>query len=142
MSVTPGVVCRSRAISSVTLCPGIWPPSPGLEPWAILICSTSAFARYWGVTPKRPDATCFMRQSRSRALPRVAKRCGLSPPSPELALPPMRFIAAARVSCASADRAPCDIAPVENRLAISWAGSTSSIGTGEPAATGSRKSRG
>ena len=42
------------AISADTLWPGSWPPSPGLEPWAILICSSSAWARYSGVTPKRP----------------------------------------------------------------------------------------
>ena len=28
-----------------TLSPGSWPPSPGLAPWAILICSTSALTR-------------------------------------------------------------------------------------------------
>ena len=42
----------------------------------------------------------------------------------------MRFIAIARVSCASGERAPRLIAPVENRLTISWVGSTSSRGTG------------
>ena len=33
------------------------PPSPGLAPWAILISSCSAPARYAVVTPKRPEAT-------------------------------------------------------------------------------------
>ena len=42
MSDTPGVECRSRAISSVTLWPGNCPPSPGLAPWAILICNIFA----------------------------------------------------------------------------------------------------
>ena len=38
----------------------------------------------------------------------------------------------ARVSCASCEIEPYDIAPVENRLTISSTGSTSSIGTGAP----------
>ena len=42
--------------------------------------------------------------------------------------PPIRFIAIASVSCASREIEPSDIAPVENRLTISAAGSTSSIG--------------
>ena len=37
INVTPGVEYLSLAISSVTLKPGNWPPSPGLAPWAILI---------------------------------------------------------------------------------------------------------
>src|SRR5438034_3669759 len=65
MSGTPGTECRSRAISAVTLCPGSWPPSPGFEPWAILISSSSARIRYCVVTPKRADATCLIRLSRS-----------------------------------------------------------------------------
>jgi hypothetical protein len=42
----------------------------------------------------------------------------------------MRFIAIARFSCASVEIDPSDIAPVQKRLTISLAGSTSSIGTG------------
>ena len=42
----------------------------------------------------------------------------------------MRFIATASVVCASVEIEPSDIAPVEKRLTISAAGSTSSIGTG------------
>ena len=61
----PGLVCRRRAISSVTLWPGSWPPSPGFEPCAILIWSSSANAAYSGVTPKRPDAICLIRELRS-----------------------------------------------------------------------------
>ena len=45
-------------------------------------------------------------------------------------LPPMRFIAIASTVCASVEIEPSDIAPVEKRLTISAAGSTSSIGTG------------
>ena len=47
-----------------------------------------------------------------------------------LLLPPIRFIAIARFSCASLLIEPNDIAPVLKRLTISLAGSTSSIGTG------------
>ena len=42
------------------------------------------------------------------------------------------FIAIARVSCASAESAPCDIAPVEKRRVISSTVSTSSTGIGAP----------
>ncbi|MNC85827.1 hypothetical protein D3C83_14410 [compost metagenome] len=42
----------------------------------------------------------------------------------------MRFIAIASTVCASVEIEPSDIAPVEKRLTISAAGSTSSIGTG------------
>jgi hypothetical protein len=47
---------------SDTLWPGSWPPSPGLAPCAILIWIWSAEFRYSAVTPKRPDATCLMRE--------------------------------------------------------------------------------
>ena len=53
-----------------------------------------------------------------------------SPPSPELLLPPILFIAIARFSCASLLIEPKDIAPVLKRLTISVHGSTSSIGIG------------
>ncbi len=62
---TPGVLWRRVAISTETLWPGSWPPSPGLEPWAILICNSDALIRYSGVTPKRPDATCLILLARS-----------------------------------------------------------------------------
>jgi hypothetical protein len=45
-----------------TLWPGSWPPSPGLAPCAILIWIWSADARYSAVTPKRPEATCLIRE--------------------------------------------------------------------------------
>ncbi len=57
---TPGVENRVRAIQGYTLPPGSCPPSPGLAPWEILICRSSAFTRYSPVTPNRPDATCLM----------------------------------------------------------------------------------
>ena len=46
----------------------------------------------------------------------------------------------ARVSCASRERAPCDMAPVENRRTMSVAGSTSSIGMGLAAGISSSRS--
>ena len=59
-----------------------------------------------------------------------SKRAGSSPPSPELLLAPIRFIATASVSCASLPSAPNDMAPVVKRLTIAEAGSTSDRGTG------------
>jgi hypothetical protein len=55
-------------------------------------------------------------------------------------MPPMRFMASVRVSWASRLRAPCDMAPVENRFTMAEAGSTSSTGTGGPAGTNSSRS--
>ncbi len=55
-------------------------------------------------------------------------RAGSSPPSPVLDFAPSRFMATARVSWASRDSEPRLIAPVEKRLTISVAGSTSSSG--------------
>ncbi len=69
------------------------------------------------------------------------KRYSASPPSPQLDLPPMRFMASAKVSWASADSEPCDMAPVEKRLVISVTGSTSSTGMGSFCGTSSSKSR-
>ena len=81
-------------------------------------------------TPKRPEATCLIFERRSSR-----KRAGSSPPSPVFERPPMRFIATASVSCASRESEPSDIAPVEKRLTISAAGSTSSSGIGACSAT-------
>ena len=58
----------------------------------------------------------------------VPNRSGRSPPSPELDLPPRRFMATARHSCASCEIEPYDIAPVLKRLTISSSLSTSSSG--------------
>src|SRR5262249_2256221 len=74
----------------------------------------------------RPLATCLTAERRAGSRSRSAS----SPPSPVLDRPPRRFIAIARVSCASAEMEPYDMAPVANRLTISLAGSTSSSGTG------------
>ena len=61
---TPGVEYLVRAIHGYTLCPGSWPPSPGLAPWAILICRSLALTRYSLVTPNRPLATCLTAERR------------------------------------------------------------------------------
>ena len=130
MSITPGVERRRVAMSGETLCPGSCPPSPGLAPWAILISSSVALARYSAVTPNRPDATCLILLFFESPFSMVAKRARSSPPSPELDFPPIRFIAMARTSCASGDRAPRDIPAVVKRRRISSIGSTSSRGIG------------
>ena len=87
---------------------------------------SSAFVRYSAVTPKRPEATCLIALRRSGSWSRSAS----SPPSPVLDFAPNRFMAIARVSCASWEIEPYDMAPVENRLTIDETGSTSSRGTG------------
>src|SRR6266700_1946693 len=121
---TPGVEYRVRAIHGYTLCPGSWPPSPGLAPWAILIWRSSELTRYSDVTPKRPDATCLTAERRRSPLRSGRYRSESSPPSPVFDLPPMRFIAIARFSCASLEIEPYDMAPVAKRRTISLAGST------------------
>src|ERR1039458_200087 len=103
---TPGVEYRVLAIHGYTLRPGNWPPSPGLAPWAILICRSSAFTRYSLVTPNRPLATCFTADRRRSPLAPGTNLAESSPPSPVLDFAPIRFIAIARVSCASAEMEP------------------------------------
>src|SRR6202000_3150634 len=115
---TPGVEYLVLAIHGYTLCPGSWPPPPGWAPWAILICRSSALTRYSLVTPNRPDATCLTAERRRSPLGSGLNRSGSSPPSPVLDRPPSRFIAMARVSCASAEIDPYDMAPVLKRLRI------------------------
>ncbi len=85
------------------------------------------------MTPKRPEATCLMALRRQSPFGSFAYRAESSPPSPELLRAPIRFIAMASVSCASALIDPNDIAPVEKRLTIDSTDSTSSSGTGAAA---------
>src|SRR6516164_10161408 len=103
---TPGVEYRVLAIHGYTLCPGSCPPSPGLAPCAILICITSELTKYSAVTPKRPDATCFIAERIESPFGKGLKRSASSPPSPVLDLPPMRFMAMASVVCASREIDP------------------------------------
>src|SRR5438105_2512642 len=130
ISPTPGVECRTRAITASTLWPGSCPPSPGLAPCAILICIMSELTRYSVVTPKRPEATCLIAERMESPFANGLKRSASSPPSPVLDLPPIRFMAIAKVVCASREIEPKLIAPVANRLTISLAGSTCESGTG------------
>ena len=65
---------------------------------------------------------------------------GASPPSPLLLRAPTRFMATARVCCASGLSAPSDMAEVMKRGRMASAGSTSSMGM-EGAARNSRRSR-
>lgn len=78
---------------------------PGFAPCAILISSCSALTMNWGVTPKRPEATCLIRdvtispfcsplrwgkvgeRPSASTSSRFFQREGSSPPSPELLLP-------------------------------------------------------
>ena len=124
-----------------TFLPGNSPPSPGLAPCDILICSSSALAKYSIVTPKRPEATCLMADRLVSPLGKGLNRTGSSPPSPVLLLPPRRFMAIATVSWASALIDPRLIAPVQNRLTIFEAGSTSSILIAGPATPSLKSSK-
>ena len=58
------------------------------------------------MTPKRPDATCLILEMRQSPFSSGMNRAGSSPPSPLLERPPMRFMAMASVSCASAEIEP------------------------------------
>ena len=69
------------------------------------------------------------------------KRFASSPPSPVLDLPPIRFMAIAKVACASVEIEPNDIAPVAKRFTISFADSTWSKGIAAPAGLISNKPR-
>ena len=114
---------------AVTLRPGSWPPSPGFEPWAILISSWSARARYSAVTPNRAEATCLIFESVARPSSPGAYQAGSSPPSPVFAAPPSAWIPIVSTRWASGDSAPTLIADTTNRRAIERASSTSSSGT-------------
>ena len=113
-----------------TLMAGSCPPSPGFEPCAILICSSSAERRYAAVTPNLADATCFVRLPSQSPDGERANRSGSSPPSPPLLRAPNLFIATAMTRCASGDSAPTDIAEAKNRRQIESTGSTSATSIG------------
>ena len=91
---------------------------------------SSLFTRYSLVTPNRPEAACLMADRRRSPLASGTYRRESSPPSPVFDLPPMRFMAMAKVSWASDEIDPYDMAPVENRATILETGSTSSMGIG------------
>src|SRR5690606_5513911 len=102
---------------SSTFLPGSSPPSPGFAPCAILICSSSAFARYQIVTPKRPDAICLIAERRESPSASGLNRAGPSPPSPVLLCRPKRRTTTASVSCAAAEGEPKRSAAVDKRAA-------------------------
>ena len=126
----PGMEWRVLAITSSTLKPGSCPPSPGLAPWATLICISSAWTRYSVVTPKRPEATCLVLLQSGMPSYVSWKRLLSSPPSPVLLRAPSSFMANARASCASLLMAPNDMAPVTKCLTMSSTGSTLSMSMG------------
>ena len=140
MSVMPGMALRVLAIILFTLNPGSCPPSPGLAPCATFICISSALTRYSAVTPKRPDAICFVFDDRLMPSTSEWYRSLSSPPSPVLLRAPSLFMASARASWASMERAPNDIAPVTKCFTMLATGSTSSIGVGFSAFLKPRKS--
>ena len=113
---------------STTLSAGSCPPSPGFEPCAILICSSSPTAGTPGVTPNRADATCLVGAVAHCRRP-VANRSGSSPPSPLLlrAAEPVHRARRAR-DAPPGPSAPTDIAEAKNRRQMASTGSTSSIG--------------
>ena len=130
ISVTPGVECRSFAISPVTLNPGSCPPSPGLAPCATLISISLHALRYSAVTPNRPEAICLIAEFGLSPFFRGFARSGSSPPSPLSLRAPIRFIAMLSVSCASGLNAPSEMPGATSRFRISVMLSTSSTGIG------------
>ena len=141
MSEMPGMEWRVLAITSSTLKPGSWPPSPGFAPCATLICISSALTRYSVVTPKRPDATCLVLLESETPWMLAWKRSLSSPPSPVFERVPSSFIAKQIASCASLDRAPKLIAPATKCLTMALMGSTSARSIGVAARLKSKKSR-
>ena len=130
ISEIPGIEWRVLAITSFTLNPGSCPPSPGLAPWAILICISSAFTKYSVVTPNRPEATCLIALRMEFPSGNGWKRAASSPPSPVLLRPWILFMAIAIASCASLLIEPKDMAPVTKRRKMLSTGSTCSIEIG------------
>ena len=86
----PVVALRAWATLSVTFLAGRWPPSPGFAPWPILISTRYDELIISLVTPKRPEATCWPRQS--GYWPYMS---WISPPSPFMAMMLARFAASA-----------------------------------------------
>ena len=117
---------------AVALRPGSWPPSPGFDPWAILISSWSALARYVAVTPNRADATCLIRASWRRPSGPGRYQAGSSPPSPVLALPPARWMPIVNAWWASGLSAPTLIAETTKRRTMDAASSTFDEWHGHP----------
>ncbi len=93
------------------------------------------------MTPKRPDAICLTALFALSPLARGCTRSAPSPPSPDTALAPMRFMAMASVSCASGESAPSDMPGVTKRRRMAVTGSTSSSGTATAAVLKASRSR-
>ena len=106
IKVTPGVECLNFAISSVTLNPGNWPPSPGFAPCAILISISLQLLRYLSVTQNLAEAICLTLELALSPFFILVNLFSSSPPSPLQEAPLILFIPIAKVSCASFDNAP------------------------------------
>ena len=65
-------------------------------------------------------ATCLIAERIESPFGIGLKRSASSPPSPVFDLPPMRFMAIARVVWASREIEPNDMAPVEKRRTMAW----------------------
>lgn len=57
----PFHIMRPYIVFGRLQCMLIYMHTPGLAPWAILICSSSALVKYQADTPNRPDATYVTR---------------------------------------------------------------------------------
>ena len=86
--------------------PGQLAALAGLGPLGDLDLEVVGVDQVLPVTPKRPEATCLMALRRRSPLASGTKRSASSPPSPVLDRPPMRFMAMARFSWASAEIEP------------------------------------
>ena len=86
--------------------------------------------KYSVVTPKRPEAICFVLLQSEIPSNSSWNRSLSSPPSPVLLRVPSLFMASASASWASLLMAPNDIAPVTKWRTMSSTGSTSSMGMG------------
>ena len=129
ISPTPGRRVADRADVLVDLVPGQLAALAGLGALSHLDLQLVGVDEVVDRHAEAPGGDLLDRRAAGRRCSGV-KRDGSSPPSPVFDLPPSRFIAIARFSCASRESEPRLIAPVQKRLTISLAGSTSSSGIG------------
>ena len=106
-------------------------PRRACEPWAILISSWSARARYSAVTPNRADATCLICESCRPPSSPGAYQAGSSPPSPVFAAPPSAWIPSVSTPVGlGRERADAHRRRRRSAATIERASSTSSSGSG------------
>ena len=110
----PGTADLADAIALDTLNAGSWPPSPGLAPWAILICISWAADKYSAFTPNLPLATCLIVELINLSWFEILYLFFASPPSPVLLLAPAIAKPFASSKCAFSDIAPNETPPEPN----------------------------